>query len=219
LIIAGNPVSQKENLVDTILLTYLLRYSPTQLKIVLNDFSHYLDSYEGIPHLLSPVINDYDKVISAFRWTLAEMGRRQKQFAEAGVRDLKTYNQVKTEFGALPHILVVTFGDFSGVEIEDALVRLTSQGAKAGIHNIIVTDHTSGAILPSTIKSNIPARVVFRLSSVGDSRAIDVQGAEKLQPGEVIYKPNYGNPEKLKAVFTPEANVKEVVEATKASEH
>jgi DNA segregation ATPase FtsK/SpoIIIE-like protein len=90
-------------------------------------------------------------------------------------------------------------------------------GARVGIHNIIVTDHTSGTMFPNTLKSNIPARVVFRMSSAGESRAIDVIGAEKLEPGELFYKPNFKATIKLNGVFTPEGNVKEVVQAIKDS--
>jgi DNA segregation ATPase FtsK/SpoIIIE, S-DNA-T family len=216
LIIAGNTLSQKENLVDTILLTYLLRYAPQKLRIILNDPTHYLDLYNGIPHLLSPVINEHSKVISAFRWSLAEMDRRLEQFAQAGVRDIASYNEMAGAMG-LPHILLITFFNFFDIETEDALTMLTGQGVRAGIHNIIIVERTNGKSLSTNIKSNIPARVVFRLSSVGESKAIDVSGAEKLQPGEIIYEPNFGSPLNLKAIFTPEINVKEVVEAVKKS--
>jgi DNA segregation ATPase FtsK/SpoIIIE, S-DNA-T family len=216
LIIAGNTLSQKENLVDTILLTYLLRYKPSELKIILIDPTHYLDLYDGIAHLLSPVIHDYDKINSALKWSQAEMERRLKQFSEAGVRDIRAYNE-KFESKGLPRILIVAFCEFFDVETEDAFTRLTAQGVRAGIHSIIVVDRTSGQSLPGMIKSNIPARVVFRLTSVGESRAIDVPGAEKLELGEIVYKPNFGSTTKLKAIFTPEDNVKEVVEAVKNS--
>jgi DNA segregation ATPase FtsK/SpoIIIE, S-DNA-T family len=95
LIIAGNPLSQKENLIDTILLTYFLRYKPTELKLILNDTTRYLNLYDGIPHLLSPVINESDKVLSCFKWALAEADRRLLEFSRAGVRDLKAFNQEK----------------------------------------------------------------------------------------------------------------------------
>jgi DNA segregation ATPase FtsK/SpoIIIE, S-DNA-T family len=216
LIIAGNTLSQKENFVDTILLTYLLRYDPSKLKIILRDPTHYLDLYNGIPHLLSPVINSYDKTISALKWAQAEMDRRLKQFSDAGIRDLKAYNE-KSGLEGIPHILIVSFFEYFDVEREDTIIRLTAQGARTGIHNIIVVDRTSGASLPSMIKSNIPARTVFSLTSAGESRAIDVSGGEKLEPGELIYKPNYGSAVHLKAIFTPEGNVKEVVESVKKS--
>ena len=216
LIIAGNTLSQKENFVDTILLAYLLRYDPSNLKIILIDPTRYLDFYDGIHHLLSPVINDYDKTISALKWAQAEMDRRLKQFSQAGVRDLKAYNE-KSGFECIPYILIVSFFDYFDVERGDAVTRLTAQGARTGIHNIIVVDRTSGASLPGMIKSNIPARTVFRLTSAGESRAIDVLGGERLEPGELIYKPNFGSAIKLKAIFTPEVNVKEVVEAISAN--
>jgi DNA segregation ATPase FtsK/SpoIIIE, S-DNA-T family len=216
LIIAGNTLSQKENFVDTILLTYLLRYDPSKLKIILIDPTRYLDLYNSIPHLLSPVINGYDKTISALKWAQAEMDRRLKQFSEAGIRDLGAYNE-KSGFEGIPHILIVSFFDYFDVEREDAIIRLTAQGARTGIHNIIVVDRTSGASLPSMIKSNIPTRAVFKLTSAGESKAIGVKGAENLQQGELLYKPNFGDEVKLKAIFTPERNVKEIVEVIKKS--
>lgn len=214
LIIAGNPLSQKEKLVDTILLTYLLRYDPTQLKIILIDTTHYLDLYDGIIHLLSPVIYSNDKIYSAMRWALAESDRRLEQFGKVGVRDLKAFND-KSGIGGVPHILIITFLDTFDELTEDALIRLTAQGARTGIHNIIITDHSSSVFLPKMLKSNIPARAVFRLTLAGESRAIETSGAEKLEPGALIYKPNYGESAKLKAIFTPEVNVKEVVSAVK----
>lgn len=214
LIVAGNTFSQKENFVDTILITYLLRHPPQNLRLILNDETHYLDLYNNIPHLLSPVINDYDKQISAFKWLLYEMERRLKQSSEAGVRDIASYNNQAGSLG-VPHIVMITFLTFFSLENEDALVKLSSLGTRAGIHNIVVVDRTDGKSLPNTIKTSIPARTVFRLTSAGESRAIDVSGAEKLEPGELIYKPNYGSPVKLKAIFTPEANVKEVVDAVR----
>jgi DNA segregation ATPase FtsK/SpoIIIE, S-DNA-T family len=216
LIIAGNPHSQKENLVDTLLVTLLLRYTPSQLRFVLSDPTHYLDLYNGIPHLLNPVVNYYGKIISAFKWSLHEMDRRLKQFAQAGVRDITSYNQMA---GAeeLPHILLITVFNFFDIETEDALTMLTGQGARAGIHNIIIVERTNSKSLSANIQSNIPARVVFRLSSAGESKAIDVSGAEKLQPGEIIYKPNFGSTLNLKMIFTPEQNVKEIIEAVKKS--
>jgi DNA segregation ATPase FtsK/SpoIIIE-like protein len=216
MIVAGNTLSQKENLIDTILLTYLLQYRPEDLRLILVDPTHYLDLYSGIPHLLSPVISDYGKLVSAFRWSLDESDRRLKLFAEAGVRNFTSYNET-TNKSKLPRILFVTFFNLFDVETESAFTLLTSQGTRAGIHNILVVERTTGKNLPGGIKSNIPARVVFSLSSSRESRAIDVSGAEKLEPGEIIYKPNFGGTTKLKAIYTPEENVKEVVEAVKQS--
>ena len=214
LIVTGNPLSQKEILIDTILLTFLLRHTPHQLRFILIDPTHYLDLYNGLPHFLTPVISDYSKVVSALRWSQSEMERRMKLFAQAGVRDIQSFNQM-SGFDALPRILIITFYKFPDMETEDAMSMLAAEGARAGIHSIIVVDRTSGKSLPNRIKSSVPARVVCRLSSTGESKAIDVSGAENLQPGEIIYKPNFGRVEKLKAIFTPEANVREVVAAVK----
>ena len=107
------------------------------------------------------MIHNYDKEISALKWTLYEVERRQKQFSEKGVRDIRAYNK-KMGFEAVPRILVVTFSDVFGVETEDAMTRLTAQGVRTGIHNIIVVDRTSGASLPGTIK------IIFqRVQSLG----------------------------------------------------
>jgi len=169
LIIAGNPLSQKENLVDTLLLTFLMRYTPSQLRFVVNDPTHYLDLYNGIPHLLSPVINEHSKVISAFKWAQAEMDRRLKLFAEAGVRDIASYNKMASAI-ELPHILLITVFNFFDMETEDALTMVTGQGVRAGIHNIIIVERTNVKSLPVNIKSNIPARVFLGCLQQGSQK-------------------------------------------------
>jgi S-DNA-T family DNA segregation ATPase FtsK/SpoIIIE len=143
---------------------------------------------------------------------IGEMDRRLKQFAQAGVRDIASYNEMAEVVGS-PHILMITLFSFFDIETEDALTMLTGQGVRAGMHNTIIVERTNGKSLSTNIKSNIPARIIFRLSSAGESKAIDVLGGEKLQIGEIIYKPNFGDQVSLKAIFTPERNVKEVVEA------
>jgi DNA segregation ATPase FtsK/SpoIIIE-like protein len=144
------------------------------------------------------------------------MEMRMKAFTEAGVRDIGSY-QKSPKGMAIPYILIVTYVAFIDDEIRDALTVLTEQGLRAGIHNVVIVNRANRESLPQSLKSNIPARVVFRMSSAGESKAIDVPGSEKLEPSELIYKPNYGSAEKLKAVFTPEVNVKKVVEAVKSS--
>jgi S-DNA-T family DNA segregation ATPase FtsK/SpoIIIE len=110
---------------------------------------------------------------------------------------------------------MVSFVSFFDVEIEDALTMLSAKGPSTGIHNIIVVDKASGKSVPNGIKNNIPARIVFRTTSSAESRSIGVTGGEDLGVGEVICKPNFGGQMKLKAVYTPEVNVKETVEAVK----
>jgi DNA segregation ATPase FtsK/SpoIIIE-like protein len=215
-IIAGNTLSQKENFVDSILLTYLLQYRPDELRLILHDPTHYLDLYYSIPHLLTPVMSEQNKLISALRWALDEMNRRLKLFAEAGVRNIGAFNEL-SGIDALPHILLITFYNISDWDTEDAIPAIAGVSIRTGIHTIVVVDRTTGKSLPTGFKSTIPARIVFRLPSAGESKAIDVSGAEKLEAGEVIYKPNFGGLVKLKAIYTPENNVKEVVEAVKES--
>jgi DNA segregation ATPase FtsK/SpoIIIE, S-DNA-T family len=214
LILVGNPVSKKEIFIDTVLLTLLLRNTPSQLRLVLNDPTHYLDLFNGTPHLLSPVINEHDKVRSGLRWSQAEMDRRFKMFAELGVRDIEAFNKM-SGFEALPHILVVTFLVFPDIEATDALTLLTSTGARAGIHNILVVDQANENSIPGSIRNNVPARVVFRVASASVGRNTSVNGAENLGIGEMLFKSNFGKQIKLKSIFTPEVNVKEVVEAVK----
>jgi S-DNA-T family DNA segregation ATPase FtsK/SpoIIIE len=215
-IVAGNTLSQKENFVDSILLTYLLRYRPQELRLILHDPTHHLDLYNGIPHLLTPVVNDPGKFVSALEWTQFEMDRRLKIFAQAGVRDIGSFNKLSGN-DVLPHILLITFYSSSDWDTEDVISQIAGVSSRTGIHTIIVVDRTTGKSLPTSFKSTIPARVVFRLSSAGESKAIDVSEAEKLELGEIIYKPNFGGAEKLKAIYTSEANVREVMEAVKES--
>lgn len=149
--------------------TDLLRYSPQELRLVLNDESHYLDLYNGVPHLLSPVINDYSKALSALKWSIYEMQARMKAVTEAGVREIGSYLKLP-EGKAIPYILIVTYVAFIDDEIEEALILLTEQGLRSGIHNIVVANRANGESLPQSLKSNMPACVVFRMSLAGESR-------------------------------------------------
>lgn len=214
LIVVGNTLSQKETFVDTFLLSLLLRKSPVDLRFILTDTTHYLDLYNGIPHLLTPVINSYDKNITALRWASAEMDRRLKLFGQAGVRNISSFNEMAGS-EALPRIVTVTIQNFYEEDIIDYLTLLTGNSAKVGIHNLVMSDRTNEKGLPNSIKNNIPARVAFRVTSASESRAVAIAGAETLEPGEIIYKPNFGSQEKLKAIYTPEVNVNEIIKAVK----
>jgi DNA segregation ATPase FtsK/SpoIIIE-like protein len=145
-----------------------------------------------------------------------KLAEGKSNFLKRGARDIQALNE-KSGSLALPHILIVAFCEFFDVETEDSLASLAAQGVRTGIHTIIMVDRTSGSSLPNTIKGNVPARVAFRLTSPGESKAIALSGAEKLESGKLIYKPNFGSQEDLDAIFTPEINVKEVVGAVKDS--
>jgi DNA segregation ATPase FtsK/SpoIIIE-like protein len=210
----GNPVSKKENWIDTILVTLLLKHSPKELRFILVDETHYLGFYNGIPHLLTPVITDFDKAISAYRWTLEEISRRMKIFIQAGARDIDTYNQM-SGVDPLPRILIVTFQHGIDIETTDSLTWLTSNGFKTGIHLVLVANRLNDQTISADVKANIPARAVFKVTSPSESNLAGVKGAENLGAGEMIFKQGNEEPKKLTTVFTTEENVKEVVDAVK----
>jgi len=216
LIIAGNPQSKKENWIDTILTTSLLKHSPRELRLILIDSGHYLDLYNGIPHLLSPVITERDNSTSALRWMLGEAERRKKLFAKAGVRSFDSYQKLPN-IADLPRILCINFCNWVEIETADAITFMTSTGLNAGIHLFIVVNRMSDQNLSADIKANVSNRALFTVTSAQDSRLAGVIGAEDLKEGEMLYRKGNTDPQKLATVFTPEANVKEVVEAIKQS--
>jgi DNA segregation ATPase FtsK/SpoIIIE-like protein len=218
LIITGNPQSKKENWLDTVLNTLLLKHSPQELRLILIHTGHYFDLYEGIPHLLSPIITDFDKTRSALKWVQYEADRRKKHFAEAGVRGFDCYNKLP-KIAPLARILIVTFSDWVDVETTDSMQLITSTGLNAGIHLFIVANRTSDKNLSPDIKANIPNRAVFTVTSAQDSRLSGVQGAESLEEGEMLYRKGNSEPKTLTTIYTPEINVKEVVEATTQVHH
>jgi len=216
LIIVGNPQSRKEILVDTILVTFLLRYSPNDIRLILNDPNHGFDLYDGIPHLLTPVITEFEKGISAFRWTFEEINRRKKLFTSSVVRSIEDFNKLSPE-NVLPRILLVTICNWIDDESDDLLTLLASTGVRAGVHNIIIINRMSDKNLSADLKANIPSRAVLRVTSGQDSRLAGVKGAENLGLGELLLKAGNLEPKKLSTIFTPEANVIELVEAVKQS--
>ena len=216
LIIVGNPLSTKEVWVDTILATLLIKCSPTEIRLVLIDGNHHLDFYDGIPHLLTPVITDFNKRASAFRWTVYEMERRLKLFSSKGVRNMDDYNKLSKD-DALPKILLICFCDWTDVETTDAMIQITNMASKTGIHLVVVTNRLSDKNLSPDIKANIPSRSVFTVTNAHDSRLAGVNRAEHLRDGEMLYKWDNDDPIKLMTIYTSDKNVKEVVEAVKCS--
>ena len=219
ILIAGQTGSGKSVCLNTFLGSILFRSSPSEVKFILVDPKRVeLTGYNGIPHLLSPVIVESEKVISSLRWLLTEMDRRYKLFSEAGVRNIEGYNEM-SGFQALPYIVFVVdeLADvmlFSPVEVEDSITRLAQMSRATGIHMILATQRPSVDVITGLIKANIPARVAFAVSSQVDSRVIiDTQGAEKLLgKGDMLFLP----PESAKSVriqgaFVSDADIKELV--------
>jgi S-DNA-T family DNA segregation ATPase FtsK/SpoIIIE len=202
-LIAGQTGSGKSVCINSFLATILFRAAPTEVKLIMVDPKRVeLTHYNGIPHLLSPVIVEPEKVISALRWILGEMDRRYKLFAQAGARNIDGYNEM-SGFQALPYILLFIdeLADimlFSPVEVEDAITRIAQMSRATGIHMVLATQRPSVDVITGLIKANIPCRIAFAVASQVDSRVIlDTQGAEKLLGrGDMLYLP----PEQAKPI-------------------
>jgi DNA segregation ATPase FtsK/SpoIIIE-like protein len=214
LIITGNPQSKKENWLDTILVSLLLKYPPQELRLILIHPNHYFDLYNGIPHLLSPSITDFRMSVSALKWLQAEIGRRKKMFAQAGVRGFEEYTKLPN-VDLLPRILTVIFCEWVDVETTDSMKWITSTGLETGTYLFIITNRMNDKTVSSDIKANIPNRVVFTVTSAQDAKLAGVKEAENLKEGEMLYRKGNPDPKKLTTIFTPELNVKEIVEAVK----
>jgi S-DNA-T family DNA segregation ATPase FtsK/SpoIIIE len=219
ILIAGQTGSGKSVCINTFLSTLLFRAAPSEVKFIMVDPKRVeLTGYNGIPHLLSPVIVDPKKVISALRWVLSEMDRRYKLFAQAGVRNMDTYNEM-SGFQALPHIVVVIdeLADimlFSPVEVEDAITRIAQMSRATGIHMILSTQRPSVDVITGLIKANIPCRIAFAVSSQVDSRVIlDMQGAEKLLgKGDMLYlPPDQAKPIRIQGAFVSDKETTDLV--------
>lgn len=219
ILIAGQTGSGKSVCLNTFLGSILFRSSPSEVKFILVDPKRVeLTGYNGIPHLLSPVIVEPEKVISALRWLLSEMDRRYKLFSEAGVRNIEGYNEM-SGFQALPYIVFVVdeLADvmlFSPVEVEDSITRLAQMSRATGIHMILATQRPSVDVITGLIKANIPARVAFAVSSQVDSRVIiDTQGAEKLLgKGDMLFlPPESAKPARIQGAFISDQDTRELV--------
>lgn len=222
-LIAGQTGSGKSVCINTFLSTLLFRASPSEVKLILVDPKRVeLTGYNNIPHLLSPVIVEPEKVISALRWLMGEMDRRYKLFAQAGVRNIDGYNEM-SGFQALPYI--VLFVDeladimlFSPTEVEDTITRLAQMSRATGIHMVLATQRPSVDVITGLIKANIPARIAFAVSSQVDSRVIlDTQGADKLLgKGDMLYlPPEQAKPVRIQGAFVSDGDTRKLVEFVK----
>jgi S-DNA-T family DNA segregation ATPase FtsK/SpoIIIE len=208
-LIAGQTGSGKSVCVNAFLSSLLFRASPSEVKLILVDPKRVeLTNYNNIPHLLTPVIVEPDKVVSALRWILSEMDRRYKLFAQAGARNIDTYNEL-SGFQALPYIILFIdeLADimlFSPVEVEDSITRIAQMARATGIHMVLATQRPSVDVITGLIKANIPCRIAFAVSSQVDSRVIlDTQGAEKLLGrGDMLFlPPEQAKPMRIQGAF------------------
>jgi len=222
-LIAGATGSGKSVCIHSFINTILFRTSPWEVKFILVDPKRVeLTQYEGIPHLLTPVIVEPNRVLSALKWAISEMDRRYKLFAEVGVRNLEAYNEL-SGFAALPYILIIIdeLADiilFSPADIEDAICRIAQMARATGIHLIVSTQRPSVDVLTGLIKANIPCRIAFNVSSQVDSRVIiDMPGAEKLLGrGDMLFiPPDQAKPTRIQGTFVSDGEIQRVIEFLK----
>jgi len=222
LLIAGATGSGKSVCINTIIMSILYKSSPYDVKLMLIDPKVVeLSIYNGIPHLLIPVVTDPKKAAYALNWAVNEMERRYKLFAQNSVRDISSYNSKSHDKQGekLPQIVIIIdeLADLMMVaaqEIEDYICRLAQMARAAGMYLIVATQRPSVDVITGTIKANIPSRISFSVSSQVDSRTIlDMSGAEKLLgKGDMLFYPSfYSKPVRIQGAFISEEEVEKVV--------
>lgn len=224
-LIAGTTGSGKSVMMNAFIASLLFRNSPDALKMILIDPKRVeLTSYNGIPHLLTPVITEPEKILSSLKWAMAEMDRRYKLFQSVGVRNITGYNEM-SGFQALPYIVIVIdeLADlmmFAPVEIEDAITRIAQLARATGIHLVVATQRPSVDVITGLIKANIPCRIAFNVSSMVDSRVIlDGPGAEKLLGrGDMLFMPpDASKPMRIQGVFVQDDEINNLIKFLKQS--
>ena len=223
MLIAGTTGSGKSVCINSILISLIYKSTPEEVRLIMVDPKMIeLSIYDGIPHLLIPVVTDPKKAAGALGWAVTEMMKRYKLFSETGVRDLESYNREmrKREDGeTLPQIVIVIdeLADLMFVaagEVEEAIARIAQMARAAGMHLIIATQRPSADVITGIMKANIPSRIAFTVASQIESRIIlDTPGAEKLiGRGDMLYKPlDLNKPLRVQGCFITTKEVEEVV--------
>ncbi|MBR0092104.1 MAG: DNA translocase FtsK, partial [Lachnospiraceae bacterium] len=230
LLIAGATGSGKSVCINTLILSVLYKADPEDVKLIMVDPKVVeLNMYNGIPHLLIPVVTDPKKAAGALNWAVAEMEKRYRLFADAEVRDLAGYNeyvglhQEEEGLTKLPQIVLIVdeLADLMMVsksEVETAICRLAQLARAAGIHLIIATQRPSVDVITGLIKANMPSRIAFAVTSGVDSRTIlDMNGAEKLLgKGDMLFFPqNYSKPVRVQGAFVSDKEIQDVTDFLK----
>ena len=232
-LIAGATGSGKSVCINTLIMSILYKAHPDDVKMIMIDPKVVeLNIYNGIPHLMIPVVTDPKKASAALAWGVEEMTERYKKFADAGVRDLKGYNQKAVQgesdnegqpMKKMPQIVIIVdeLADLMMVaskEVEESICRLAQLARAAGIHLIIATQRPSVDVITGLIKANMPSRIAFSVSSGIDSRTIlDANGAEKLLgKGDMLFFPQgYSKPARVQGAFVSDKEVSDVVDFIK----
>ena len=234
LLIAGSTGSGKSVFINTLIMSILYKARPDEVRLIMVDPKVVeLSVYNGIPHLLIPVVTDPKKAAGALNWAVAEMMNRYQKFAETGVRDLKGYNRRVETIGddvpaedrpeKMPQIVIIVdeLADLmmvASAEVEDAICRLAQLARAAGIHLVIATQRPSVDVITGLIKANMPSRIAFAVSSGVDSRTIlDQNGAEKLLGnGDMLYSPQtFKMPLRTQGAYISDQEVAAVVKEIK----
>ncbi|PIV01224.1 DNA translocase FtsK [Candidatus Shapirobacteria bacterium CG03_land_8_20_14_0_80_39_12] len=222
-LIAGQTGSGKSVLLNSWVASFLFRTTPSEVRLILVDPKRVgFTEYNGIPHLLTPVIVEPREVIKALSWATREMDQRYKKFAQAGAHNIEQYNEI-SGFQALPYVVIIIdeLADIilvNPAEVEDNICRIAQMARATGIHLIIATQHPSVDILTGLIKANFPARISFAVSSMTDSRVIlDTPGAEKLLGrGDMLYiPPDQAKPTRIQGAFVSDGDITRLVEFIK----
>lgn len=230
LLIAGATGSGKSVCINTLITSILYKADPKEVKLLLVDPKVVeLSVYNGIPHLLIPVVTDPKKASAALNWAVREMLERYNDFAACGVRDIKGFNAMKEEKGELeakmPQIVIIIdeLADLMMAapgEVEDSICRLAQMARAAGMHLIIATQRPSVDVITGVIKANIPSRLAFAVSSGIDSRTIlDMVGAEKLLgKGDMLFYPSgQAKPSRIQGAFVTDKEVEQIVDFLRKS--
>lgn len=223
LLVAGSTGSGKSVCINTLISSILFRRKPDEVKLILIDPKMVeLSNYNGVPHLMAPVVTDMKKAASVLNWAVREMDSRYRTFADLNVRDIKRYNELYPE-SHMPFIVLIIdeLADLmmvSPVDIEDSICRLAQKARAAGIHLVLATQRPSVDVITGTIKANVPSRISFAVSSQIDSRTIlDMAGAEKLLgKGDMLFNPiGASKPVRIQGAFISDDEVERLVEFLK----
>ncbi|MBQ3878742.1 MAG: DNA translocase FtsK [Oscillospiraceae bacterium] len=226
MLIAGTTGSGKSVCINSIIISLLYRASPEEVRLIMVDPKMVeLGNYNGIPHLLVPVVTDYKKAAGALNWAVMEMERRYKRMFELGARDLDSYNKIAEKRGeeVMPRVVIIIdeLADLmmmAAKEIEESVCRIAQKARAAGMHLIIATQRPSADVLTGLMKSNIPSRIAFAVASQIESRIIlDQNGAEKLiGRGDMLYCPlGIPKPLRVQGCYLSTAEVEAVTEYIK----
>ena len=223
MLIAGTTGSGKSVCMNSIIISLLYKATPDEVKLIMIDPKMVeLVNYNGIPHLLIPVVTDPKKAAGSLQWAVTEMMRRYKAMSDAGVRDLESYNSImesQQEPNAKLAQVVVVIDELADLmlvaakEVEESICRIAQMGRAAGIHLVIATQRPSADVITGLMKANIPSRIAFSVASAMESRIIlDTQGAEKLVgKGDMLYAPiGSGKPRRVQGCFVSDAEVEAV---------